>query len=304
MTSTADAESAASPPARTARPKKRVRGPVGPRLPRAAQRQRAGQEGRQPAQRPRAHREHLLKQGFDSIDKADLRGRMRWWGLYTQREEGYDGTFTGDENIDLLEAKYFMMRVRCDAGALNAEQLRTVGGISTEFGRDTADLSDRENVQYHWIEIENVPEIWKRLEAVGLQDHRGVRRLPARRARLAAGRRVPRRGPRRRPRRSTRSSAATSATPSTRTCRASSRPRSPASRTWCTRSTTSRSSASTTPSTAPAWTCGWAADCRPTRCWLSGSAPGCRWTRCPTSGRASPRSSATTATAGCGPRRG
>ena len=32
------------------------------------------------------------KQGFDSIDKNDLRGRMRWWGLYTQREQGYDGT--------------------------------------------------------------------------------------------------------------------------------------------------------------------------------------------------------------------
>ncbi|WP_137874016.1 nitrite/sulfite reductase [Rhodococcus sp. Q] len=109
------------------------------------------------------------KQGFDSIDKADLRGRMRWWGLYTQREQGYDGTFTGDENIDLLEARYFMMRVRCDAGALNVAQLRTLGEISTEFGRDTADLSDRENVQYHWIEIENVPEIWRRLESVGLK---------------------------------------------------------------------------------------------------------------------------------------
>ncbi|MGW4533852.1 nitrite/sulfite reductase [Nocardia sp. NPDC004340] len=109
------------------------------------------------------------KQGFDSIDKSDLRGRMRWWGLYTQREQGYDGTYTGDENIDLLEARYFMMRVRCDAGALNLAQLRTLAGISTEFGRDTADLSDRENVQYHWIEIENVPEIWRRLEAVGLQ---------------------------------------------------------------------------------------------------------------------------------------
>ncbi|MEV0031253.1 nitrite/sulfite reductase [Nocardia sp. NPDC050793] len=107
--------------------------------------------------------------GFDSIDKADLRGRFRWWGLYTQREQGYDGTFTGDENIDLLEAKYFMMRVRCDGGALNVAQLRTLGQISTEFGRDTADLSDRENVQYHWIEIENVPEIWRRLEEVGLQ---------------------------------------------------------------------------------------------------------------------------------------
>ncbi len=108
-------------------------------------------------------------QGFDSIDKSDLRGRFRWWGLYTQREQGYDGTFTGDENLDLLEAKYFMMRVRCDGGALSAEQLRTVGEISTEFARDTADLSDRENVQYHWIEVENVPEIWRRLEAVGLQ---------------------------------------------------------------------------------------------------------------------------------------
>lgn len=109
------------------------------------------------------------KTGFDGIDRSDLRSRFRWWGLYTQREQGYDGTFTGDENIDLLEAKYFMMRVRCDGGALNLEQLRTIAGISTEFARDTADLSDRENVQYHWIEVENVPEIWRRLESVGLK---------------------------------------------------------------------------------------------------------------------------------------
>ena len=109
------------------------------------------------------------KNGFDSIEKSDLRGRFRWWGLYTQREQGYDGTFTGDENIDLLEAKYFMMRVRCDGGALSAPALRTLGQISTEFARDTADISDRENVQYHWIEVENVPEIWRRLDEVGLQ---------------------------------------------------------------------------------------------------------------------------------------
>jgi sulfite reductase (ferredoxin) len=107
--------------------------------------------------------------GFDSIDKQDLRGRMRWWGLYTQREQGYDGTWTGDENIDVLEAKYFMLRVRCDGGALSTAALRTLGEISTEFARDTADISDRENVQYHWIQIENMPEIWKRLDAVGLQ---------------------------------------------------------------------------------------------------------------------------------------
>lgn len=109
------------------------------------------------------------KQGFDSIDKTDLRGRFRWWGLYTQREQGYDGTWTGDDNIDKLEAKYFMMRVRCDGGALSAAALRTLGQISTEFTRDTADISDRQNVQYHWIEVENVPEIWRRLDDVGLQ---------------------------------------------------------------------------------------------------------------------------------------
>lgn len=109
------------------------------------------------------------KQGFDSIDKTDLRGRFRWLGLYTQRAEGYDGTWTGDENADLLEASYFMMRVRTDGKPLSVAAMRTLGQISTEFARDTADISDRENLQCHWIEIENVPEIWKRLEAVGLQ---------------------------------------------------------------------------------------------------------------------------------------
>ncbi|HEY0227727.1 MAG TPA: nitrite/sulfite reductase [Mycobacterium sp.] len=109
------------------------------------------------------------KEGFDSIEKNDLRGRMRWWGLYTQREQGYDGSWTGDENMDKLEARYFMLRVRCDGGALSAAALRTLGQISTEFARDTADISDRENVQYHWIEVEKVPEIWRRLDAVGLQ---------------------------------------------------------------------------------------------------------------------------------------
>ena len=109
------------------------------------------------------------KGGFESIDKGDLRGRFRWWGLYTQRKPGYDGTWTGDDNTDMLEDEFFMLRVRSDGGALTAASLRALGGISTEFARDTADISDRQNVQYHWIEIENMPEIWRRLDAVGLQ---------------------------------------------------------------------------------------------------------------------------------------
>ncbi|KAB7754181.1 sulfite reductase [Mycolicibacterium mucogenicum DSM 44124] len=109
------------------------------------------------------------KQGFESISKDDLRGRYRWMGLYTQREQGYDGTYTGDDNADMLEAPYFMMRVRCDGGALTSAALRTIGEISVEFARDSADITDRENIQYHWIRVEDVPEIWRRLESVGLQ---------------------------------------------------------------------------------------------------------------------------------------
>ncbi|MFC9605876.1 nitrite/sulfite reductase [Streptomyces niveus] len=108
------------------------------------------------------------KAGFDSIDPADLRGRMRWWGLYTQRKPGIDGGKTAILEPEELDDKYFMLRVRIDGGRLTTEQLRVIGQISHEFGRDTADITDRQNIQLHWIRIEDVPEIWRRLEDVGL----------------------------------------------------------------------------------------------------------------------------------------
>ncbi|MEV0774203.1 nitrite/sulfite reductase [Streptomyces sp. NPDC050428] len=108
------------------------------------------------------------KAGFDSIDPADLRGRMRWWGLYTQRKPGIDGGKTAILEPEELDDKYFMLRVRIDGGRLTTEQLRVIGQVSHEFGRDTADITDRQNIQLHWIRIEDVPEIWRRLENVGL----------------------------------------------------------------------------------------------------------------------------------------
>ncbi len=108
------------------------------------------------------------KAGFDSIDPGDLRGRMRWMGLYTQRAQGIPGGKTAVLEPEELEDSYFMMRARIDGGQLTSDALRVLGGISTEFGRDVADVTDRQNVQYHWIRIEDVPEIWRRLESVGL----------------------------------------------------------------------------------------------------------------------------------------
>ncbi|MGV9910639.1 sulfite reductase SirA [Streptomyces tendae] len=108
------------------------------------------------------------RRGFDSIDPGDLRGRMRWWGLYTQRRQGIDGGKTAILEPEELDDRYFMLRVRIDGGALTTAQLRVIGEISQEFARGTADITDRQNVQYHWIRIEDVPEIWNRLEGVGL----------------------------------------------------------------------------------------------------------------------------------------
>ncbi|MGV9786562.1 nitrite/sulfite reductase [Streptomyces sp. NPDC003435] len=108
------------------------------------------------------------KRGFDSIDPNDLRGRMRWWGLYTQRKPGIDGGKTAILEPEELDDKYFMLRVRIDGGRLTTAQLRVIGEISQEFARGTADITDRQNIQLHWIRIEDVPEIWRRLEGVGL----------------------------------------------------------------------------------------------------------------------------------------
>ncbi len=109
------------------------------------------------------------REGFASIPSDDLDGRFRWWGLYTQRRPGIDGGRTATLEPHELSDEYFMLRVRLDGGALDREQVRVLAGISRDLARGTADVSDRQNIQFHWVRIEDVPEIWRRLESVGLQ---------------------------------------------------------------------------------------------------------------------------------------
>jgi sulfite reductase (ferredoxin) len=106
--------------------------------------------------------------GFASIDPADLRGRFRWHGLYTQRKPGIDGGRTAILEPEELEDEYFMLRIRVDTGQLNLAQLRAIAEVSQRYGRDTADITDRQNIQLHWIRIEDMPAIWKLVEGVGL----------------------------------------------------------------------------------------------------------------------------------------
>ncbi len=108
------------------------------------------------------------KWGFWSIPPGDLRGRFRWWGLYTQRRPGIDGGKTAILEPHELDDEYFMLRVRSDGGQLSAAQARTIGEISRDLCRDTADVSDRQNIQLHWVRIQDVPDIFRRIESVGL----------------------------------------------------------------------------------------------------------------------------------------
>jgi len=107
------------------------------------------------------------KQGFDSIAREDLYPRFKWLGLYTQRKQNLGGEFTGEDN-EVLEDKYFMMRIRFDGGIATTAQARAVGEISRDYARSTVDLTDRQNIQLHWVRVEDVPAIWEKLDSVGL----------------------------------------------------------------------------------------------------------------------------------------
>ncbi|WOP18207.1 nitrite/sulfite reductase [Raineyella sp. LH-20] len=112
--------------------------------------------------------ETYAKEGFASIPVDDLFGRMRWWGLYTQRDQTLDATRTGKLTDAELSSQYFMQRIRVDGRILSTEQVRAIAAISQDLARDSLDITDRQNIQLHWVQIEDVPELWRRLDEVGL----------------------------------------------------------------------------------------------------------------------------------------
>src|SRR3984957_7902790 len=116
--------------------------------------------------------------GFDSIDPSDLRGRFRWWGLYTHRKPGIEGGKTGALEDAEIEDPFFMMRVRIPGGQLTASQVRAIAEVSKEYGRDLADITDRQNIQFHWLRIEDIPAVWERLAEVGLSSQQAGGDVP------------------------------------------------------------------------------------------------------------------------------
>jgi sulfite reductase (ferredoxin) len=90
---------------------------------------------------------------------------FRWWGIYTQG----DGLgVTGGKNGEGRATEYFMLRVPLPNGILRAAQARVLAGIARRHGRNLADITVRQNIQFHWLTIESLPEILESLDAIGL----------------------------------------------------------------------------------------------------------------------------------------
>ena len=91
------------------------------------------------------------EEGWEAITDGD-RERLKWTGVFFRRQT----------------PGRFMMRIRIPNGITNTAQLRTIAEISRDFGKGFADITTRQQIQLRWFGIEDVPEIWQRLESVGL----------------------------------------------------------------------------------------------------------------------------------------
>jgi sulfite reductase beta subunit-like hemoprotein len=93
----------------------------------------------------------LIATGYADVEEEDL-VRLKWWGLYHDKPKV--GTF--------------MLRIKLPAGRITPEQLRAVGELSNLHGRGAGELTTRQTIQLHYLELGSLPAVFDRLRAVGL----------------------------------------------------------------------------------------------------------------------------------------
>jgi ferredoxin-nitrite reductase len=82
----------------------------------------------------------------------DDKHRFKWHGLFFRKQT----------------PGHFMLRLRMTNGFTTAEQFRVIADLSDEFGKGFVDITTRQQIQLRWFTLADVPEIWRRLAAVGL----------------------------------------------------------------------------------------------------------------------------------------
>jgi len=107
----------------------------------------------------------FAREGWTSIPPEWLGAYFRWWGVYTQ---GDGAGAIGGKNGEGKALPYFMVRIRIPNGLLQAHQLRTIAEVARKYARSTADITVRQNVQLHWVTIEDLPDVLDALSGAGL----------------------------------------------------------------------------------------------------------------------------------------
>ncbi|HVR95946.1 MAG TPA: nitrite/sulfite reductase [Thermoanaerobaculia bacterium] len=93
----------------------------------------------------------MIETGYEAVPEEDF-VRMQWYGLYH----------------DKPKLGHFMMRVKTPGGVLTPAQLRIIGGLSERFGRGHGEITTRQNIQLHWLELRHLPEVLNLLAEGGL----------------------------------------------------------------------------------------------------------------------------------------
>jgi len=107
----------------------------------------------------------FAREGFQAIPAEWLNTYFRWWGVYTQG----DGIgAVGGKGGEGKAVPHFMVRIRIPNGFLASHQLRTIADLAEKHARGIADITVRQNIQLHWVRIEDLPEILKNLWRCGL----------------------------------------------------------------------------------------------------------------------------------------
>ena len=107
----------------------------------------------------------FARQGHASIPPEWLGTYFRSWGIYTQ---GDGAGVIGGKNGEGKATPFFMMRVRMPNGLLTSHQARTLADLAERHARGVADISVRQNFQFHWLTIESLPEVLETLWSIGL----------------------------------------------------------------------------------------------------------------------------------------
>lgn len=90
---------------------------------------------------------------------------FKWWGIYTQ---GDGAGVTGGKGGEGVTTDWFMMRIGIPNGIVSSSQLRAIGGLTRKYARNLADITVRQNIQLHWLTIQDLPEIVDALDAIGM----------------------------------------------------------------------------------------------------------------------------------------